>query len=334
VAWHERRTSFSQLQRRLSAGHGVLRLARQHPAHYVVFDLLRDAEGQVLLNAPLARRRARLVALLTDAPTQLALTPKAADLDHVLEWLPGWLDAGIEGVVAKRVDGAYLPGGAAGRNTAPAPPPKRSSAASPAPCPSRARCCWAATTAPGGCVTSGTPPLTPAQQRDLAPLLHPPLARHSGGAGAHPWPHPLPAGWPGRLHPAEPLRYLQADPTVVAEVQPDTAVEHGRWCHPVRFLRVRADLSVHDVPTLVPDPATTDNTPIRGHPDPGGRPADSRPRPRARAREAARRAPPPSGRLEPHESAGTGPCGEHRDRTGARGDAPRDCYPQGFTLST
>ncbi|MFI0797023.1 hypothetical protein ACH4OY_30725 [Micromonospora rubida] len=46
VVWQHERTNFALLQRRVTAGTGLLRMAREHPAHYVVFDLLADAEGR------------------------------------------------------------------------------------------------------------------------------------------------------------------------------------------------------------------------------------------------------------------------------------------------
>ncbi|MBM0237816.1 hypothetical protein JNW88_12775 [Micromonospora sp. ATA32] len=60
IVWDRGRTTFAQLQRRLTAGRGLLRLARECPAHYVLFDLLADAGGQVILERPLSERRARL----------------------------------------------------------------------------------------------------------------------------------------------------------------------------------------------------------------------------------------------------------------------------------
>ncbi|MET8837780.1 hypothetical protein ABZV78_28220 [Micromonospora sp. NPDC004540] len=70
---------------------------------------------------------------------------------------------------------------------------------------------------------------------------------------AHPWPQPLPASWSGQLDRPEPLRYHRVEPTVVAEIDVDTAYEHHRWRHRVRSLRPRVDLSVYDVPLLFDD---------------------------------------------------------------------------------
>ncbi len=71
------------------------------------------------------------------------------------------------------------------------------------------------------------------------------------GTVAHPWPEPLPPSWSGQLDRPEPLRYVQVDPTVVAEIDADVAFEHGRWRHRVRYGRARSDLSVYDVPLLL-----------------------------------------------------------------------------------
>ena len=110
IVWERGRTNFAQLQRRITAGRALLRLAREHPAHLVVFDLLADVGGQVVLDLPLAQRRARLRRLLDGAPAQLTLTPQTADMAQVSEWLLHWTTVGIEGVVSKRLAGRYEPG--------------------------------------------------------------------------------------------------------------------------------------------------------------------------------------------------------------------------------
>ncbi|MGW5670532.1 ATP-dependent DNA ligase [Micromonospora sp. NPDC003776] len=74
IVWDRGRTNFALLQRRVTAGRALSRVVREHPAHYVLFDLLADAGGQVLLDLPLAQRRARLAGLLADAPAPLTLT--------------------------------------------------------------------------------------------------------------------------------------------------------------------------------------------------------------------------------------------------------------------
>ncbi|MFF4894700.1 ATP-dependent DNA ligase [Micromonospora chersina] len=111
IVWERGRTNFAQLQRRVTAGRALLRLARECPAHYVLFDLLADVDGTVILDLPLSQRRARLQQLLAGAPAQLTLTPQTADMRQVSDWLLHWtVAAGIEGVVSKRLAGRYEPG--------------------------------------------------------------------------------------------------------------------------------------------------------------------------------------------------------------------------------
>ncbi|WP_245718811.1 ATP-dependent DNA ligase [Micromonospora rhizosphaerae] len=248
IVWERGRTNFAQLQRRVTAGRDLLRLAREWPAHYVLFDLLADTGGQVILDLPLAQRRARLEQLLVNAPAQLTVTPQTADMRQVADWLLHWtVAAGID----KRLTGRYEPG----------------------------RRGWSkfrtriVTEAIIGGVTSSisrpetvllgrfdrrgrlrytgrSHPLTTDQRAALAELLTPPRMPHPGTV-AHPWPQPLPASWSGQLDRPEPLPYLQVEPTVVAEIAADVAFEHGRWRHRVRYARFRPDLSVYDVPLLL-----------------------------------------------------------------------------------
>ncbi|RZU76147.1 ATP dependent DNA ligase-like protein [Micromonospora kangleipakensis] len=227
IVWERGRTNFAQLHRRVTAGRDLLRVARERPAHYVLFDLLADAGGHVILNLPLAQRRARLEQLLADAPAQLTLTPQTADMRQVSDWLLNWtVAAGIEGVVSKRLDSRYEPGrrgwskfrtrivteaiigGVTGSISRPE------------------------TVLLGRFVRRGrlrytgrSHPLTLDQRAALAELLSPPrIPRHGT---AHPWPQPLPASWTGQLDRPEPLPYVQVEPTVVAEIDADMALNTG-----------------------------------------------------------------------------------------------------------
>jgi hypothetical protein len=96
-------------------------------------------------------------------------------------------------------------------------------------------------------------PLAAQQRRELAPLLARCLQRRRGGID-HPWPQPLPAAWSGQLERSEPLPYIQVEPSVVAEIQVDTAFERSRWRHRVHYQRPRPDMSVYDAPLLAADP--------------------------------------------------------------------------------
>ncbi|WP_307813022.1 ATP-dependent DNA ligase [Micromonospora coerulea] len=263
IVWERGRTNFAQLQRRVTAGRGLLRMARECPAHYVLFDLLADAGGQVILDLPLSQRRARLEQLLVDAPAQLTLTPQTADMRQVSDWLVNWTVAvGIEGVVSKRVGGRYEPG-------------RRGW--------SKFRTRIVTEAIVGGVTgsisrpetvllgrfdrrgrlryTGRTHSLTAHQAVELASLLVPPRMPRRG-AVAHPWPEPLPASWSGQLDRPEPLRYVQVEPTMVAEIDADVAFEHQRWRHRVRYARARPDMSVYDVPLLLGDGEDPFGTPI------------------------------------------------------------------------
>ncbi|MFE9207475.1 ATP-dependent DNA ligase [Micromonospora sp. NPDC007230] len=252
IVWERGRTNFAQLQRRVTAGRDLPRLARECPAHYVLFDLLADADGQTIIDLPLSQRRARLERLLVDAPAQLTVTPQTADMRQVADWLLHWtVAAGIEGVVSKRLNGRYEPG-------------RRGW--------SKFRTRIVTEVIVGGVTgsisnpetvllgrfdrrgrlryTGRSHPLTSDQRAALAELLSPPRMPRRGTV-AHPWPEPLPPSWSGQLDRPEPLRYVQVEPSVVAEIDADVAFEHGRWRHRVRYARHRPDLSVYDVPLLL-----------------------------------------------------------------------------------
>jgi hypothetical protein len=53
----------------------------------------------------------------------------------------------------------------------------------------------------------------------------------------------------GGLAHAHVLETTLVSPRLVAEISVDTAMTDGAWRHPVRLLRVRADVSPTDVPS-------------------------------------------------------------------------------------
>ena len=103
--------SFEELQLRLHpAASRVAKLAAAHPASYRVFDLLVDERGRDLTSRPLAERRTALERLMPKlAGPALALSPATRDVAAARRWLEG-LQAGQDGVVAKRVDLPYRSG--------------------------------------------------------------------------------------------------------------------------------------------------------------------------------------------------------------------------------
>jgi ATP-dependent DNA ligase len=104
------RLSFDDLLQRIHpAASRVARLAREHPAVLVVFDLLSQG-GRDLIALPLLDRRARLERLMAreDVP-DVVLTPVTRRRAEAARWLSG-AGSALDGVVAKRIDVPYASG--------------------------------------------------------------------------------------------------------------------------------------------------------------------------------------------------------------------------------
>jgi ATP-dependent DNA ligase len=106
----ERGLDFDRLSLRIHpAASRVAMLAEETPAGFVAFDLL--AEGDVdLRGAPLRERRARLQVGLAGARAPVFLTPATTDREQAGEWFDRFEGAGLDGVVAKPLDGEYEEG--------------------------------------------------------------------------------------------------------------------------------------------------------------------------------------------------------------------------------
>ncbi|HEY9217799.1 MAG TPA: ATP-dependent DNA ligase [Phenylobacterium sp.] len=104
--------SFDALQMRLHpAASRIAKLSQQTPANFVLFDCLLDAKGASLVGAPLSRRRAALEALTArfgDNPS-VRISPGTQDPKTACAWLDQ-VGAALDGVIAKRLDGPYVPG--------------------------------------------------------------------------------------------------------------------------------------------------------------------------------------------------------------------------------
>jgi ATP-dependent DNA ligase len=101
---------FDQLQMRLHPAESrVQKLSRETPASFVAFDVL-AVGGRDVRSAPQAERRERLAHLLADARPPIYLTPVTRDRSTAADWLHRFEGAGLDGVVAKPVGGAYQPG--------------------------------------------------------------------------------------------------------------------------------------------------------------------------------------------------------------------------------
>ncbi|MBE1537975.1 ATP-dependent DNA ligase [Actinomadura algeriensis] len=237
------RLDFGALQRRHVAGRRRPDLARAEPCHYVVFDVL-EAGGTDLRPRPLRERRTILERLLGDVPStaRVVPVPQTADAAEARLWFDALAGQGIEGLVVKDADGAYLEGrrrwrkvkrrttaegivgGVTGTRQAP-----ESLILGRFDADGRLR------------VVARTTPLPPAARTELAAVLHP-------GSPDHPWPAELPSGFAGGLYGSHPpIRYVRTEPETVVEFSADAAVENGRWRHAVRYVRMRAELDPGDV---------------------------------------------------------------------------------------
>ncbi|MEV8548175.1 ATP-dependent DNA ligase [Streptomyces sp. NPDC051572] len=260
VVPHEGRLHFGELQRRARRrGPGALQAAAAHPAYLIVFDVLQRG-GTELLARPYRERRATLEDLFArDVLTApFTLCPATTERATALDWLdPAWGAAGIEGVVVKGASQPYLPGKRAWIKV-------------------RAR---ATSEAVIGAVTgtltnpltlllgrydtagtlqlvARTTPLTTTARRDLARQLAPAGTEHPW-SGRH-----FSAGWGTSTK----LDHRPVAPDLVAEFIADTAVDSGRYRHPVRFVRVRAEMHPTQVPLFGErdDPAGRPGGPYEG----------------------------------------------------------------------
>jgi ATP-dependent DNA ligase len=230
------RLDFTALQGRLASPLA----AAVAPASFLAFDVL-EAGGTDLRGYPYRVRRVVLEQLLGGAGPPLALVPMTTDATAARAWLTRHLDAGIEGVVAKRLDQPYrlrsswrkvrgrtsaeaIVGGVLGTISAPVAlvlgrPDRRG----------RLR------------VVGRTGPIPRHMRAEMGARIRP--------AGAsHPWPPVLP---PSRYGGSAPVEYVRVAPEVVVELAVDAAVDvvRGRpvWRHPAKLQRVRYDMHPEDL---------------------------------------------------------------------------------------
>ncbi|MCA1825396.1 MAG: ATP-dependent DNA ligase [Myxococcales bacterium] len=83
-------------------------LASQTPASYVAFDLL-ARDGEDLTGTAQAKRRELLEKILSRATPPLYLTPATRNRSVAGDWFSRFEGAGLDGVVAKRLEEAYQP---------------------------------------------------------------------------------------------------------------------------------------------------------------------------------------------------------------------------------
>ena len=84
-------------------------LAEQSPASIVVFDLLALGDRD-LRSSPLSERRALLERTFAGAAAPVHVTPATRDRALAQDWFSRFEGAGLDGVVAKRLESRYQPG--------------------------------------------------------------------------------------------------------------------------------------------------------------------------------------------------------------------------------
>ncbi|MGI8625461.1 MAG: ATP-dependent DNA ligase, partial [Geodermatophilaceae bacterium] len=100
---------FEALQQRIHpAVSRVTMLSMKTPASFIAFDLLALGDDDYT-GRPFSERRAALEAALADVRAPIHLTPATTDHDLAQRWFTEFEGAGLDGVVAKPLNGTYRP---------------------------------------------------------------------------------------------------------------------------------------------------------------------------------------------------------------------------------
>jgi ATP-dependent DNA ligase len=100
---------FDALQQRIHPAQSRVRmLAEKTPASFIAFDLL-AVDDEDLTELPFSARRARLCEVLANVEPPVHVTPATTSIDEARDWFTRFEGAGLDGVVAKPADIAYLP---------------------------------------------------------------------------------------------------------------------------------------------------------------------------------------------------------------------------------
>ncbi|MHC6591817.1 ATP-dependent DNA ligase [Arthrobacter sp. C152] len=103
------RLDFDTLQQRIHpAASRVKLLSEQTPASFVAFDLLALGDEDYT-GRPFSERRAALEEALAASKAPVHLTAATTDKDTAAQWFEQFEGAGLDGIVAKRLDGRYEP---------------------------------------------------------------------------------------------------------------------------------------------------------------------------------------------------------------------------------
>ncbi len=114
VVIRDGRLAFDALQGRLrprkeEGGWKIAQLAADFPTSFVAFDIL-GIDGRDLRGAPFGERRVALQDALAGEDAPLHLTPQTTDLEVAARWFEELPGAGLDGLIARPLDGVYAPG--------------------------------------------------------------------------------------------------------------------------------------------------------------------------------------------------------------------------------
>jgi len=229
---------WDRLQRRLGSRALVADEARRAPASYVAFDVLADA-GDDRRSMPWSSRRSRLEELASaNWRLPLQLVPCTLDENEARAWFTDYRQAGIEGLVVKARHESYLPGQrrwlkVKSRETTEVIVGAVTGHVD------RPTTVVAGRYAPSGAlvIVGRTTMLRRSQAVQLSRILTP------VPSDQHPWPSRISGQFGG-----PPVDLVHVNPTCVAEVAVDRALQGKRWRHPIRLLRLRLDLQAAEVP--------------------------------------------------------------------------------------
>lgn len=245
VVLRDGRLDFAALQQRARLGGFRARSAsRSSPAHVVLFDLL-EADGVSWMGRPYRERWARLGQLVEGGALggRWVLVGSTLDRDQAVEWMdPAWGRVGIEGVVYKPAGGVYRPGKAGWGKVRARETAEGVVASVTGPVAAPDTLLLARRDAEGNLrMVARTVPLTAPVRRQVGALL-------TAAGPDHPW-HGVrfSSGWGIKAT----LPHTPVEPVLVAEFAGDTAVDDaGRYRHPVRFVRLRDDMTPDAVPPM------------------------------------------------------------------------------------
>jgi len=109
----EGKFSFDDLLQRIHpAASRVQKLSREHPALFILFDILVSETGKSLVDLPLAERRELLVKFADKflaGQQQIRLSPATTDPAEAKQWFKT-VGADLDGIIAKRLDLPYQTG--------------------------------------------------------------------------------------------------------------------------------------------------------------------------------------------------------------------------------